>query len=102
MLVCVFLEGKEWEIRGRRLVLARTVSSSDSSMCRWPSRAVCSPMCDPLAELAQQHEPFLPPLNLTKWEGFSWNHQEIINMDRVVLRVSHTEQHFNLSTVKLS
>lgn len=59
-------------------------------------------MCNPLAELAQQHEPFLPPLNLTKWEDFGWSHQEIINMDRVILRVSHMEQHFKLSTIKLS
>lgn len=88
MLVCVFLEGKEWETRGRRQMLARTASSAASSLCRGPGRAartICRPMWDPLAELAQQHEPFLPPINLTKWEDFSRNDQEIINMDRVVL-----------------
>lgn len=73
-------------------------------MAKQSSKAwsVCRPMCNPLAELAQQHELFLPPFNLTKWEVFVWNHQEIINMDRVILRVSHMEQHFKLSTIKLS
>lgn len=75
--------------RGQVWTLARAVLYPQPLLCLSGKAEQCRSCLQPLCAVRwrqqQQLGPSLLSLKLTKWEDFSWNHEEIINMDRVAL-----------------